>query len=66
MKRRASNVTVTKRASPQGSNLNANSSANSASGGGGGQEHGSGQDQEYMGVVSLVQLERHYGFIEVR
>ncbi|CAN0337014.1 unnamed protein product, partial [Ectocarpus sp. 8 AP-2014] len=63
MKRRATNVKVTKRASPQGSN--ANSSLNSASGGGGGQEHGSGQDQEYMGVVSLVQLERHYGFIEV-
>ncbi|CAM9754667.1 unnamed protein product [Ectocarpus sp. 12 AP-2014] len=63
MKRRATNVKVTKRASPQGSN--ANSSANSASGGGGGQEHGGGQDQEYMGVVSLVQLERHYGFIEV-
>lgn len=60
-KRRATNVKVTKRAAPQNSNAYNNSNS------GGGQEDGSGQDKdkEFMGVVSLVQLERHYGFIEV-
>ena len=62
-KRRAANVKVTKRAAPQ--NNNANATGGNNAGGAGGQEDGSGQDKELMGVVSLVQLERHYGFIEV-
>lgn len=65
MKRRAANVRVTKRAAPQSNNVNTATGGNTAVGGGG-QEGGSGQDKELMGVVSLVQLERHYGFIEVR
>ncbi|CAM9132973.1 unnamed protein product, partial [Hapterophycus canaliculatus] len=64
MKRRAVNVKVTKRAAPQSSSASNNGAVNSATGGGGG-ENGSSQDQEFMGVVSLVQVERHYGFIEV-
>lgn len=64
MKRRAANVKVTKRATPQSNNANSATGGNNASGAGG-QEDGSGQDKELMGVVSLVQLERHYGFIEV-
>lgn len=64
MKRRAANVKVTKRAAPQSNNANTATGANNASGGSG-QEGGSGQDKDMMGVVSLVQLERHYGFIEV-
>lgn len=65
MKRRAANVKVVKRATPQSSNANSNNVGNTANGSAG-QEDGSGQDKEFMGVVSLVQLERHYGFIEVR
>lgn len=70
MKRRAANVKVTKRAAPQSSNSNANNagagnSTTRGGGGGGGEENDSSQDQEFMGVVSLVQVERHYGFIEV-
>lgn len=64
MKRRAANVKVTKRAAPQSNNANTATGGNNASGAGG-QEDGSGQYKELMGVVSLVQLERHYGFIEV-
>ncbi|CAM9108870.1 unnamed protein product [Scytosiphon promiscuus] len=64
MKRRAANVKVTKRAAPQTSNANSKGIGNSATAGGG-EENGSTQDQEFMGVVSLVQVERHYGFIEV-
>ncbi len=65
-KRRATNVKVTKRATPQNSNANAKTTAaGNNSNSSGGQEDGSGQDKEFMGVVSLVQLERHYGFIEV-
>lgn len=64
MKRRAANVKVIKRAAPQTSNANSNNVGNTANGGVG-QEDGNGQDKEFMGVVSLVQLERHYGFIEV-
>lgn len=64
MKRRAANVKVTKRAAPQSSNASSNGAGNSATGGGG-EENGSNQDKEFMGVVSLVQIERHYGFIEV-
>lgn len=64
MKRRAANVKVTKRAAPQTNNVNTTTGGNNA-GGGGRQEDGGGQDKELMGVVSLVQLERHYGFIEV-
>ena len=63
-KRRATNVKVTKRATPQNSNANATAAGNKSNSGGA-QEDGSGQDKEFMGVVSLVQLERHYGFIEV-
>lgn len=64
MKRRAANVEVIKRAAPQSSSTNSNTVGNTANGGAG-QEDGSGQDREFMGVVSLVQLERHYGVIEV-
>lgn len=51
MKRRATNVKVTKRATAQpnaNTNANANANANSSN----------GQEKEYMGVVSLVQFER--------
>eukprot|EP00752_Nemacystus_decipiens_P009418 g8421.t1 len=63
MKRRAANVKVTKRAAPQSNTANTATGGNAS--GTGGQEDGGGQDRELMGVVSLVQLERHYGFIEV-
>lgn len=65
MKRRAVDVKVTKRAAPQSSNPSKTGAGN-ASRGVGGEENGSqDQDQEFMGVVSLVQVDRHYGFIEV-
>lgn len=65
MKRRATNVVVTKRAAATTS-VNSNNNLDNASAGGG-QSVGSasGSDKEHVGVVSLVQLERHYGFIEV-
>lgn len=64
MRRRAANVKVIKRAAPQSSNTISNI-VGSLADSGTGQEDSSGQEKEFMGVVSLVQLERHYGFIEV-
>ena len=74
MKRRATNVRVTKRAADQiklasgssgdgnatGGMQNATGATGGGVGGGGGQ-----QEQEYTGVVSLVQLDRHFGFIDM-
>ena len=82
MKRRATNVKVTKRAADQikpanGNVGDVNVMQNVAVGGGGGGGvgmnarggvggGGGGQaDIECMGVVSLVQLERHFGFIDM-
>lgn len=58
------NVKVTKRANLQ-SNAKVSTTNSAASAGGQEGSGAGGEDKEYMGVVSLVQLERHYGFIEV-
>lgn len=78
MKRRATNVKVTKRAADQikpanGNVGDVNGMQNVAVGGGVGMNArggvgggGGGQpDNECMGVVSLVQVERHFGFIDM-
>lgn len=72
MKRRATNIRVTKRAAavPAGSNgtFNGQDANNpNTTGGGVGNKgvHGNNNEQkEYMGVVSLVNTERHFGFID--
>lgn len=80
MKRRATNVKVTKRAADQIKPANGNvGDVNGVAVGGGGVGGGVGMnarggvggggggqpDNECMGVVSLVQLERHFGFIDM-
>lgn len=74
MKRRATNVKVTKRAADQIKPANGNvGDVNvlkniAVGGGGGGGVGGVGGGQaniECLGVVSLVQLERHFGFIDM-
>lgn len=70
MKKRATNVKVTKRSSASGASstlTSQNGGANNIANGNGKGGTGGGKvtDEEYMGVVSLVQTERHYGFIDM-